>query len=96
MQQGGFQPQHTNLLEQRPHVNTFKLTGADRNQSVYNACHPSFGKILYVFPELCAAAKQTARLTPHFTVSPMFVSTNHTQITPHSWADAEKFDDYCC
>lgn len=52
------QPQHANPLEPWPQINRFKLTRADRNQSVYSTCHPSFGKTC-VCPELCTAAKQT-------------------------------------
>lgn len=33
----------------RPHVNIFNLTHVDRNQSVCNVCHPSFGKMCTFF-----------------------------------------------
>lgn len=43
---------------------------SSRQEPVSLQCVPPIiWQILYVFPELCAAAKQTGWLMPHFTVS---------------------------
>lgn len=85
------QPNPANPLEPWPHVNTFKLTRVDRNQSVYSSCHPSFGKTC-VF-----ALSSVQRLNKHslayatYYCFPEFVSTNHAQIRPRMWAGCRKF-----
>lgn len=64
-----FQPQHTNPLEQqttRKHIQS----DSRRQEPVSLQCVPPIvWQNVHVFPEVCAAAKQTAWLVPHFTVS---------------------------
>lgn len=84
------QPQHANPLEPWPQINRFKLTRADRNQSVYSACHPSFGKTcVFALSSEQRLNKHSLAYATYYCFS-VFVSTNHLQIWPRLWAGCQK------
>lgn len=80
------QPQLTNPLRLWPHINTFKLTRLDGNQSVYSTCHPSFGKTcLFALSSEQRLNKQSLAYASYYCL-PEFVSPNHPQIRLQRWA----------
>lgn len=85
------QTQPANPLEPWPHINTFKLTRADGNQSVYNTCHPSLGKTcLFALSSAERLNKHSLAYATYYCFLE-FVRTNHPQIRPQMWAGCREF-----